>query len=304
MDPLTRSQQELVERHLGLVYMHVKRQLRRLPLAMRRRERDDLVQEGMIGLAKAASRYDADRCGPFASYALAHIHGEICRYLLRQMDGFAMPESAAQQVVQQRRSDAVLVDPEEKEWPDAAATGEPPLPRLLDLCACHAEVADATYSLARERARVETNEALAASDHIRAAEWLHARYEQALRWAVEQVLATRGVRVDHASLVHAVVQERLLVPEVEYRTSGRQIARRFGCSTARVWNMERRLLQLVRKNLSDQAGVTHEATSIVCGTSLPPDRARSAKAGNGVAQACRHLHMRTGLSAFHFGSRA
>jgi RNA polymerase sigma factor (sigma-70 family) len=293
MDRLTQLQQELVARHLGLVYLHVKRQLRRLPFSMRKRECDDLVQEGMMGLAKAASRYEPQRCGPFASYALAHIHGEICRYLLRQMDGLAMPESAAQGLVRQRRSEAVLVDPDQTEWAAGQTATEPSLPRFLDLQASRGDVADATYSRARQRMREEMDNVSATCGHARSAAWLHARYEQALRWAVEQVLATRGVRVDYAPLVRAVVQERLLVPEVEFRTSGRQIARRFGCSTARVWNVEHRLLRLARKNLADQAGVTHEAASVVCSASSLSDPARSPRAMPAVAPKYGHLHTRT-----------
>ena len=268
MDRLTQSQQELVARHLGLVYLHVKRQLRRLPFDMRKREREDLVQEGMMGLTCAASRYEAERCGPFAPYALAHIHGGICRYLLRQMDGLAMPESAALRSVRQRRREAALTDPRETEWLAGQTSAEPPLPRFFELHRHRLDVADVTFSRARRRAKEEVDDTPAVCGHARSAAWLHARYEQAIHWAVEQILATPGVRVDFASLVQAVVQERLLVPEEDFRTSGRQIARRFGCSTARVWNMEKRLLRFARKHLADQAGATHEADTIVCGRDL------------------------------------
>jgi RNA polymerase sigma factor (sigma-70 family) len=276
MDRLTQLQQDLVARHLGLVYLHVNRQLRRLPLAMRKRERDDLVQEGMMGLAQAAGRYEAERCGPFAPYALAHIHGTICRYLLRQMDGLAMPESAAMRFVEQRRRDAVLTDPRETEGQAGGTAAEPPLPRFLDLERRRMDVADVAFGRACRRAKEEVDDAPPVRRRARSAAWLHACYERAIHWAVGQVLATRGVRVDFASLVQAVVQERLLVPEEDFRTSGRQIARRFGCSTARVWNLEKRLLRFARKHLADQAGVTHEADTIVCSRSLPAGQPRSA----------------------------
>ncbi len=101
---------------------------------------------------------------------------------------------------------------------------------------------------------------------------LHAHYEQAMQWAAQQALATPITRIDHAALMRAVVQERLLVPDATRRTSGRQLARRFGCSTARVWKMERHLLDLVRKNIADQAGVSHEAETLVCHVTYPRDR--------------------------------
>jgi RNA polymerase sigma factor (sigma-70 family) len=264
MDRLTQLQQELVTRHLGLVYLHVKRQLRRLPFELRKRQRDDLVQEGMMGLVQAARRYEAERCGTFAPYALAQIHGTICRYLLRQMDGLAMPESAAMRIVEQRRRDAVLADPRQAEWQAGGTAAELPLPRFFDLDRNRMNVADVAFSRACRRAKEEVDDTPPVRRRARSAAWLHARYEQAIHWAAGQVLATRGVRVDFASLVQAVVQERLLVPDEDFRTSGRQIARRFGCSTARVWNLEKRLLRFARKHLADQAGATHEPGTIVC----------------------------------------
>ncbi len=56
----------------------------------------------MLGLMQAAGRYQPDH-GPFAPYAIKFIHGAICRFLLRQMDGLALPSKQALELVRGRQ---------------------------------------------------------------------------------------------------------------------------------------------------------------------------------------------------------
>ncbi|HUX16375.1 MAG TPA: sigma-70 family RNA polymerase sigma factor [Phycisphaerae bacterium] len=67
-------------KHLDVVYRAVAHLARNLPWLY-----DDLVQEGSIGLCKAARRYDASRGVEFPAYAWPRVCGAI-RDALRQVD--------------------------------------------------------------------------------------------------------------------------------------------------------------------------------------------------------------------------
>ncbi len=65
------ARSELIEEHVGLVYGLVKRFLGRGT------ERDELVQSGFVGLARAAASFDASRGSAFSSYAFKFIEGAM-----------------------------------------------------------------------------------------------------------------------------------------------------------------------------------------------------------------------------------
>ncbi|MGB0715970.1 MAG: sigma-70 family RNA polymerase sigma factor [Phycisphaerae bacterium] len=71
------KRQALVRKHLGLVTIHLNRFVPGLTTEEDGRAWDDLYQEGCLGLARAASRYQDD-CGiPFAAYAIPRIHNAV-----------------------------------------------------------------------------------------------------------------------------------------------------------------------------------------------------------------------------------
>lgn len=124
----------------------------------------------------------------------------------------------------------------------------------------------ALAEVAQRRDREQAREAADAGEGGEAGwtvEQLHAQCEQALAWAIGRVKATPGVKIDHAVLVEAVVQERLRVPDRQFRTSRRTLARRFGCSPTRVWNLELRLVRLVQRRLAGEAGISQAADTLV-----------------------------------------
>ena len=72
----TRSRDQLVLQNVGLV--------RRVVGGFDERHRDDLMQEGMIGLLNAAEKYDPSRGTAFSTYATWWIRVNITRYLREQ----------------------------------------------------------------------------------------------------------------------------------------------------------------------------------------------------------------------------
>jgi RNA polymerase primary sigma factor len=69
------ARDELVRRHLGLVVGFARRQARgRVPL-------DELVQEGNLGLMRAAEKFDPDAGTRFATYASWWIRAYVWKYL-------------------------------------------------------------------------------------------------------------------------------------------------------------------------------------------------------------------------------
>jgi RNA polymerase sigma factor (sigma-70 family) len=286
MSPLTPQQRELVAQNVGLVRIQVRRQLQRLPLDIRRREREDLVQVGTLGLMRAATRYRPDHHGPFATYALAYIHGSLCRYLLRQMNGLAVPTRQAVKIVRQRRLVTTSVNRLTTSLPSgrsgtavrgggAACPDVPPLPQFFELHTSSSSVAKVACRLARDAAQAEvafsSGNGRGEADHGRAGScggWttqeFHERYLQALAWAASKVTASRSARIDQAALVNAVLEERLRVRDSQFRTPRRALATRFGCSARRVWNLEARVVRLVRRRLAAQAGLSRDATTLIC----------------------------------------
>lgn len=77
-----REREELILEHVGLVKYIVGRVAVRLPESV---EREDLESAGIVGLIKAADRYEPGRGVKFATYATSVIRGEIME-LLRSRD--------------------------------------------------------------------------------------------------------------------------------------------------------------------------------------------------------------------------
>ena len=82
--PLTPAQKQLVEQNLGLVMIHLKRYVPGLEQPACDREWDDLFQEGCLGLAQAARRFDRERGIPFPAFALPRIHNAVATALRRR----------------------------------------------------------------------------------------------------------------------------------------------------------------------------------------------------------------------------
>lgn len=82
MAPDERQRERLILEHVGLVRFIVGRVAARLPESV---EREDLESAGIVGLIKAADRYQPERGVKFATYASTVIRGEVME-LLRSRD--------------------------------------------------------------------------------------------------------------------------------------------------------------------------------------------------------------------------
>ena len=76
---LTDEQRRLVRDNVGLVAVHLRRNVVNLLHPKWEREWDDLFQEGCLGLIRAATAYRAERGIPFAAFALPRIHNAVSR---------------------------------------------------------------------------------------------------------------------------------------------------------------------------------------------------------------------------------
>ena len=207
---LTDEQRARVEANLGLVGLHLSRQVA-VPAQPRRDiEAEDLFQEGVLGLAKAAVAYDETRHGAFAGFALRRIHSAVSRALwggFATVRGPAKPPAAGTWATRpqvRQLGDEPFVELRAKDgWIDATTIGE----RMHELY-------------------VET---------VR---------EVAARWPVGR----RGTG-DHRALIDRVVEDRLLVAQEEQRRPLRDIARTLHWSTSRVTDCEQTITRNVARQL-------------------------------------------------------
>ena len=79
------SQIVSLDKYYGLVIYKAQKIYSTLPAEARKRiELNDLIQEGFIGLLKAANRYDPKRKTSFSTFAILYIDGAVKDYLRKQ----------------------------------------------------------------------------------------------------------------------------------------------------------------------------------------------------------------------------
>lgn len=88
---LTNEQRGLVRDNMGLVGVHLRRNVVNLSHPKHKREWDDLFQEGCLGLIRAATAFRQERGIPFASFALPRIHNAVSRALQTKFDTIYSP---------------------------------------------------------------------------------------------------------------------------------------------------------------------------------------------------------------------
>ena len=217
---LTDRQQRLVAENLGLVGVQLKRHTSLGPTPMRDREWDDLFQEGCLGLIAASRSYSPDTGIPFPAYALPRIHSAVSRAL---RGGFA----TVRQPLYPRRENR-RVDP-----------------------ASSARTATLEFEPQDRRPNQHDHNGPSVGGRIRT------RYVQLVRQASARMKQARPARADRAAIVDRVVEQRLLVPDPDERTSLRAIARQSGSSYARIAQCERRMLEEVRAEFDNDAEIHH-----------------------------------------------
>jgi len=223
--PLTLKQRQLVRENIGLVAVHIRRNLHNLAVPRRDREREDLFQEGCLGLMQAAVTYRHDSGIAFAAYALPRIHNAVSQALHRRFCTVYIP----------RRKPS----PRDPDEPAAKTRHEPNRPnvRSLDI-----EGAGRLEDTRRHRPDTATTETIG--------ERLRGKYERAAQAASRRIAAKTSRRGDRDKLVRVLMDERLLVPDDESRVALRSIARQTKSSYARVAQCEQLLKDSIRDILS------------------------------------------------------
>lgn len=215
---LTLAQQELVRRHMGLVGVHLRNRVPTPRRPRRQREYDDLFQEGCVALARAAARWNPERDGVFAAYALPRIRGAIFRAL---HDGFTLVRIPARAAANFR-----------KQSPGAGMS--PPVHVL--------EINDEL-----EKAMTVPHRDSRPNETIRHA--LRRRYELAVRRTLEQMRQRTWRQRNPTPIMARIAEERMLVNSERERTALRQIARDFNISSGRASEYERNFVTAVRETL-------------------------------------------------------
>ena len=222
-EPLTEEQRALVRDNLGLVAVHIRRFVKNLRGPYRDRERDDLFQEGCLGLARAAADYRPQRGIPFIAYALPRIRHAVSSALHSAFSTVRIPPKRIRP-----RTTAPTDDKVE-------TTTAPKVYSLSD---------ERTPRLAARESRSPggpSNETIG--------QRLRDKYEQAVRAAQDELAGHITVRGDLDQLVRLITEERLLVPLEEARRSSRRIARETHSSISRVTDTEKRLTTMIRHTL-------------------------------------------------------
>lgn len=222
---LTDRQQRLVEANIGLVHVHLSRFVDVRQPPTRSREADDLYQEGLLGLMRAAATFDPDRHGAFAAFALPRIHSAVSQALYEQFSTVRVPAKVQRQAARARST----TEPGEMNQP-----GRPPTVRALGEYQDQLVARGSGLSVSGDTANGAT-----------VGQRLRDVYIAALRAAAAAWLPTQRTRADRQELVERLINDRLLIPEPEHRTTLRQIARDLGSSTSYVRDCEQALLQQI-----------------------------------------------------------
>lgn len=225
---LTERQRRQVEENIGLVAVHLRRHIKGTAEATRDREREDLFQEGCLGLIQAVQTFRPQSGIPLPAYLLPRIHTAVSRAL---RGGFS---TVRRPLYQPRRTAAC----EETEYPTTVALDFDPQDRRPD----------PRHALERSSEEKGTG---TIGERIRAS------YVRSVRRAAEESKRARPARGDRAQLIDRLVEQRLLVPEAEARVSLHSLARQTRSSYARVAQCEKRILDRVRAELTDDAETQH-----------------------------------------------
>jgi len=212
---LDEHQRALVRGNVGLVAVHIRRNVRNVNSRRVDRDYEDLFQEGCCGLIQAARTFDPAKGIPFAAFALRRIHTAVSGALYESASPIRRPR---------RRSKK-----------DANPAGSETSPKVFQL---ENDPRDSRHQ----------PDPLGGEDTL--GDRVRAKIETAMSMATRSVDRRRAPRGDRRALMDMLIRDRLLIAEPTAKTSLREIARQTNSSYTRVLQCERRILQAVRQMLS------------------------------------------------------
>jgi len=229
---LTDEQRRLVRDNVGLVAVHLRRNVVNHCNPKWEREWDELFQEGCLGLIRAAIGFRAKRGIPFAAFALPRIHNAVSRAILTKFSTiYVPPKRTPQRRPRLQHADASsigVVRDEEARTPKAFAL---------------------SGDLADRAAHRQHPGAPPAACCSTVGERLREKYERAVKEAAQAVSGRASTRGDREQLVQALVEERFLVPEESSRRPLRSIARDTRSSSGRVDDCVKQLHEEIHRTL-------------------------------------------------------
>lgn len=243
MPTLSQSQRRLVREHLGLIGVHLRRHVGNLAQPRFDREREDLFQEGCLGLMRAVVDFDESRGIPFPAFALPRIHNAVSRALESKFSTIYVPARGRRGRNRGGRGGGDCGSGRggsPDHYPDPCPDRHRPDAPLVR------SISDGPEQVARCAAPSAHEVSL---DRETLGDRLRGKYERAVRRACELVSRRGSVRGDRRKLAEVIAEERLLVPEETHRRALRQIARDTGSSYARVADCERGMLDRARAML-------------------------------------------------------
>lgn len=233
LQSLTPEQVALVSDNLGLVGVHLRRNVANLHHLRRDREWEDLFQEGCLGLIAAAATYDPAQGIPFASYALPRIHNAVSTALHERFTLIRTP--LPRRGTKNRHS---------IERPDTRGD------RVHSLYDLDRHARDRLESRHDPSARFNDRDPQDL-DLDAVGERIVATYACAVNDALRELAGTRSSRGDRNKLMKLLADERWMIPEPSERRTLRQVARDTASSFARVVKADNDLASRIRAHLRE-----------------------------------------------------
>lgn len=229
VEPLSEKQKTLVRDNLGLIGVHLKRYVSNLSQPRHDREREDLFQEGCIGLIQAARTHREESGIPFAAFALPRIHNAVSRALRTRFHLVRMAPPRRDRRVgssQTTEREAKALHPTRH------------------------SLTDAMGFLAADRHQPDSP-AQSDPSHETIGQRVREKYERAVHTSRTSVGTRASIRGDRDRLVRLLADERFLIPHEESKRPLRQIARDTKSSYARVSQCNTQLADTIRKTLDE-----------------------------------------------------
>lgn len=214
---LTTEQKNFVSQHIGLVGLHIRNNVPTPHQPQRKREYEDLFQEGCLALIKAAIRYDQTKDGEFPAYALPRIRGAVYKALYDKFSIIHVPFRVMIKL-QQSPNDGPL-DPLCR--PILNLNNNLPIEVPIEAC----------FDQKNETVR-----------HM-----IRRRFELAVRNTITDIKSQKWRRLDTAQIMQQIANERLLIVRESNKTAQRRIALNFGLSSSRASSYERRLIGRIKQ---------------------------------------------------------
>lgn len=235
LQSLSTGQRRLVESHLPLIHLTLRRTHSLVEHATAARERSELFQEGCLALMEAVRTHDPCRHGVFAAFAMARIHYAMSRFAHEQHNLIRVPY-----MTQRRRKQFRKSHEQDRHSPE-------PLPRVVAL-------RESRSSPHRRHSRELAAQRLTRTgDETTIGDLVRERLDYAACNVAARMRESARSTDGNRKLVDLCMRERWTVPEPAEQTSIRQLARKLGCSISRITHCEERFRKRLAETLERDA---------------------------------------------------